>query len=410
MVTVEPNITQVAGFKTAGVHAGLKKDGGLDFALFVSDGDCATGAVFTTNTVKAACVQVNMARMRTHAAKIRAVVVNAKVANACTGQQGIDNAEATAVLVADKIGCEPEQVLVLSTGVIGAQLPMDKIKRGVELSHTELGNCWPQAAEGITTTDTRTKMASAFVTLADGQTVQIAGVSKGSGMIAPNMATMLSVIVTDAALTQPQAQAMLSGVNETTFNRIVVDGDTSTNDTVFFMANGASGAAISTEADTAAFEAALEAVARKLAQDVVRDGEGVTKFVTLHISGAAADADARQIGNTIATSPLVKTAFFGSDANWGRIVAAAGRAGVPFDPSTAKLSIEVGERESVGEDAVLLFDGGMPTDYAEADAAAVMAAAAITVHLVCGDGPGEAVIWTCDLSYDYVKINGDYRT
>ncbi len=410
MGTVEPTITHVPGFRTAGVHAGLKKDGILDVALFVSDTDCATGAVFTTNTVKAACVQVDMARMKTHADKIRAVAVNAKCANACTGQQGIDNAEATAAMVAEKIGCEPEQVLVMSTGVIGTQLPMDKIGRGFELAYAALGDCWLEAAQGITTTDTRVKMAAAAVTLADGQTVQIAGVSKGSGMIAPNMATMLSVIVTDAALTQTQSQAMLSAANETTFNRIVVDGDTSTNDTVLLLANGASGAAITTDVDKSAFEAALEAVARKLAQDVVRDGEGVTKFVTLHITGAASDTDARQIGNTVATSPLVKTAFFGSDANWGRIVAAAGRAGVPFDPSGAKLYIEAGECDTVGDDAVLLFDNGMPTDYVEADAAAVMAADAITVHLDCGDGTGEAVIWTCDLSYDYVKINGDYRT
>ncbi|MEO0565278.1 MAG: bifunctional ornithine acetyltransferase/N-acetylglutamate synthase, partial [Chloroflexota bacterium] len=184
----------------------------------------------------------------------------------------------------------------------------------------------------------------------------------------------------------------------------------STNDTVFLLANGASRAAIETKADKLAFTEALEAVSRKLAQDIVRDGEGVTKFVTVHVAGATSDDDARQIANTIATSPLVKTAFFGADANWGRIVAAAGRASVPFDPSQAVLHIQAGEDTDISREAVKLFEGGMPTDYAEADAAAVMAHDSIAVLLDCGDGDGTATVWTCDLSYDYVKINGDYRT
>ncbi len=412
MATVKPSIEHVDGFRVAGVHAGLKKANQLDFALFASDTDCATGALFTTNTVKAACVLVDMEHVASHSSTIRAVVVNTKVANACTGQQGIDNAKATAKLLADKLGCAPEQVLVLSTGVIGPQLPMGKITDGVNLSADALGNCWADAADAIRTTDTRTKLASALVELSSGKIVQVAGVSKGSGMIAPNMATMLAVLVTDAALTPEETQGLLATANETTFNRIVVDGDTSTNDTVFLLANGASGAGPETDADRIAFADALEGVCRKLAQDIVRDGEGVTKFMTLHVLGAESDTDARQIANTIATSPLVKTAFFGSDANWGRIVAAAGRAGVPFDPARATLLVQAGESLEVtpGNGAVMLFQDGMPTDYTEDDAMAVMANDAITVRLNCGIGSGAAVVWTCDLSYDYVKINGDYRT
>lgn len=409
-MNVQATIEGVRGFRVAGVHAGLKRDNRLDFALFVSEMDCAAGAVFTVNTVKAACVLVDMQRMSQQNAHIRAVAINTRCANACTGEQGIANAEQMAQWVAEKVGCDAQQVLVLSTGVIGTQLPMEKIARGVELSYEALGNDWEAAAKGMMTTDTRAKLASVTLTLSSGEQVTVAGVSKGSGMIAPNMATMLGVIVTDAALSPPEAQAMLAVANELTFNRIVVDGDMSTNDTVFFLANGASGAGLATPADHEAFQAALTAVSRKLAQDIVRDGEGVTKFITLNIQGAASEQDAKQIANTIATSPLVKTAFFGSDANWGRIVAAAGRAGVPFDGNAARLYIQTGEADTLSGEALLLFENGMPTAYAEADAAAIMQAPSISVTLACGVGSAAATVWTCDLSYDYVKINGDYRT
>jgi glutamate N-acetyltransferase/amino-acid N-acetyltransferase len=353
-----------------------------------------------------------MSRMSTHSSTIRAVAVNAKCANACTGEQGIQNADETARLVAEKIGCAPEQVLVLSTGVIGTQLPMDKIERGVTLAHMALGDCWEDAALGIMTTDTRPKMASVEVALESGETVQIAGVSKGSGMIAPNMATMLGVIVTDAVLSPAEAQGMLAAANEKTFNRIVVDGDTSTNDTVLLLANGASDAPLATDADRLAFAEGLEAVTRKLAQDIVRDGEGATKFITLHVVGAADDDTATRIAHTIAASPLVKTAFAGSDANWGRMIAAAGRAGVAFHSTKAALLVQAGQSLDVSPQngAVMLFKGGMPTNYSEDEAMAVMANDEITVRLNCGMGTGEAVVWTCDLSHEYVSINGDYRT
>jgi glutamate N-acetyltransferase/amino-acid N-acetyltransferase len=413
MITVKPTIEGVNGFRAAGVHAGLKKDEELDFSLVVSDTDCATGAVFTTNTVKAACVLVDMDHIQTHGKAIRAVVINTKVANACTGEQGVANAREMAGYVAEKLECDPRQVLVLSTGVIGPQLPMKKIVNGVNLSCEALGHNWENAALGMMTTDTRPKMASATVNLSSGKTVQVAGISKGSGMIAPNMATMLGVIVTDALLSSDEAHTFLSTANEVTFNRIVVDGDMSTNDTVFLLANGASGEKLLTDEDRRAFQEAVTAVSRKLAQDIVRDGEGVTKFVTLHVQGASSSDDARQIANTVATSPLVKTAFFGNDANWGRIVAAAGRAGVPFDPNAAQLHIQPGEHTQVnsnGYKAVKLFEAGIPLGYSEDEAMAIMAEPSFSVLLDCGGGEGEATVWTCDLSYDYVKINGDYRT
>jgi glutamate N-acetyltransferase/amino-acid N-acetyltransferase len=222
------------------------------------------------------------------------------------------------------------------------------------------------------------------------------------------MATMLSVIVTDAVLPVSQAQTLLSASAGTTFNRIVIDGDMSPNDTVLLLANGASGVTLDSEDDRRQFQDALTAVCRKLAQDIVRDGEGVSKFITLQVSGATDDDSARQIANTIATSPLVKTAFFGQDANWGRIVAAAGRAGVPFDPDKTRLSIAPGEQ--LAGESLVIFAAGMPTAYAETQAAAIMKQDSITVLLDCGLGEGEAVIWTCDLSHEYVSINADYRT
>jgi len=410
MVQVQPTIEEIGGFSVSGVHAGLKQNGKLDFSLFVCDTPCSVGAVFTKNTVKAACVLVDMEHIAASDGQVRAVAVNTKHANACTGEAGIANAKRTAELVANELGCEPEQVLVLSTGVIGTQLPMDKIQNGVALSAGALGNGWEDAAAGMMTTDTRPKLACADVELTSGAVVRVGGVSKGSGMIAPNMATMLGVLFTDAALTRAEAQTMLTSANEASFNCIVVDGDMSTNDTVFLLANGHSGHKLENEEDRQRFQDALNHVAAKLAKDIVRDGEGVTKFVTVHVTGAQSREDAKQIANTIATSTLVKTALFGADANWGRIVAAAGRAGVPFDPHRVTLHIQAGEATEQQADAVNLFAGGTPADYSEAAATEIMQNEAISILLDCGDGDAAATIWTCDLSYDYVKINGDYRT
>ena len=409
MSKISPSIEAVAGFRAAGVHAGLKKDGALDFALVVSDVDCVAAGVFTRNKVKAAPVLLDMERLANNADTIRAVATNTVSANACTGSVGLENARATAGLAAEALGIAPEQVLVMSTGVIGTHLPMDKIARGVELSSANLGAEWREAAAAIMTTDTRPKLGSARVET-DSGSYTLAGMVKGAGMIAPNMATMLSVIVTDAALSASAAADALRSATGESFNRIVVDGDTSTNDTVLLLANGESGATPATDRELADFQAALTSLCRYLAQEVVRDGEGVTKFVTLDIVNAKCVASAERIGQTIGASVLTKSAFYGSDANWGRIVAAAGRAGTAFNPDSASLSVAAGESLPVGHRGLKIFSGGMPTDYQEADAAAIMAEPSITFTLDCGMGAGCATIWTCDISHDYISINGDYRS
>jgi glutamate N-acetyltransferase / amino-acid N-acetyltransferase len=397
---VKATIESVKGFQVAGVHCGLKKEGKLDFALIVSDAPCTAAGVFTTNQVKAAPVLVDMERLQNHAHHIRAVAVNTGCANACTGQQGIDNALQTARWLAEALGCDENEVLVLSTGVIGTQLSMDKIKLGIELAVKGLGaSNWDAAARAIMTTDTRPKSASLQ---ADGY--QIAGISKGAGMIAPNMATMLGVIVTDAAFETDSLSRSLQAMTQSTFNRIVVDGDMSTNDTVLVLSNGVSGVNDPVDGD------ALFAVGRKLAQDIVRDGEGVTKFITLTVRGTPDTASAQQIANTISTSPLVKTAFYGNDANWGRIMAAAGRAGVAIDPQQSKLWITPGEVTERTAESLLLFDAGMPTNYSEERATEIFKNAEVSILLDCGMGSESATVWTCDLSHDYVSINGSYRS
>ena len=408
---VQTTIDQVSGFSVAGVHCGLKAEGALDFSLIVSDRPCVAAAVFTTNQVKSAHVLVDQDRIQQNPNGIRAVAVNTKCANACTGQQGIDNALQTARLAAEKIGCAEEDVLVMSTGVIGTQLPMEKIGRGIDLASAALNpSNWHDAARGIMTTDTRPKMASATVQTDDGREYTIAGIAKGAGMIAPNMATLLSLVVTDAALDEHQAYLHLREAAEGSFNRIVVDGDMSTNDTLLLLANGASGVSISSAQEQSAFSDALSAVCKSLAQGIVRDGEGVTKFITLWVTGAPVQEAAVKIANTIATSPLVKTAFYGEDANWGRIVAAAGRSGVPLKPEQTKLWIAPGQVETESSDRLLLYSDGMPTHYSEEAASAIMKNAEITVWLDCGVGEGSTVVWTCDISHDYVSINGHYRT
>jgi glutamate N-acetyltransferase / amino-acid N-acetyltransferase len=404
MSEVQAVIESVIGFSVAGVACGLKKDNRLDFALVVSDRPCITAGVFTRNEVKAAPVLVDMDRLQYQAENIRAVAINTGSANACTGRKGVQDAHVTASWVAESIGCHEENVLVMSTGVIGLHLPMDKIRQGVSLASASLGNDWQGTASAIMTTDTRPKYGSVTVRTAAGQEYTIAGIAKGSGMIAPDMATMLSVIVTDAVLSgAAQAKTALKTAIDKTFNCIAVDGDTSTNDTVVMMANGATGVTAGDE-----FQLALETLCRKLAQDIVRDGEGATKFIALEIAGAPNHEAARQIADTIATSPLVKTAFYGGDANWGRIIAAAGRAGILLDPEKMQLHIAPGE--TLNGDSLLLFTNGMPTEYDEPTALDIMRQPAISVKLDCGAGEGHALVWTCDLSHDYVSINGHYRT
>lgn len=399
---------KVLGFQVAGVHAGLKAEGALDFALIVSDRPAQVAAVFTTNQVKAAPVLVDMEKVKQNVSGMRAVAINTKCANACTGQQGIDDAHAMARLAADKLGVPEDSVLVMSTGVIGTQLPMDKIANGTQLAAASLGQDWEAAARAIMTTDTRFKYVQNDITLTDGRRVHMAGIAKGAGMIAPNMATMLAVIVTDVSLPQDDMERVLKAVNARTFNAIAVDGDTSTNDTVILLANGASGVYLNDPEAIYWFDFWLQRTCQQLAQAIVRDGEGATKFIEIRVSGTHNPADARKIADTIATSPLVKTAFYGADANWGRILAAAGRAGVTLDQS--KLSLSIAPLNGDGA-PVQLIAHGEPTGYSEADASAIMQQTDIRVDLDCGLAETEpVVVWTCDLSHDYVSINGHYRS
>lgn len=394
-MTIHP----VTGFTVAGTHCGLKPNGKDDIALLVSDRPCQAAGVFTTNRVQAAPVLYDQAILARPDAAIRAVIVNTGSANACTGAQGLENTRATAAQVAQIAGCAPDDVLALSTGVIGLHLPMDAIRRGV----TALGGMlradgWAGAAAAIMTTDTRPKLASVQQ---GGYT--ITGIAKGAGMIAPNMATMLAVIATDAAAPRDLLQRALTAAAGNSFNRIVVDGDMSTNDTVLVLANGASGAAV---ADEAAFTAALADVCAQLAQAIVRDGEGATKFVTVHVTGAADEAEAVAVARSIATSALVKTAFYGADPNWGRILCAAGYAGVDLDPDRLALWL----LDASGAPAIQLVEEGRPLDYDEPAAIALMQAPEWGARLDLGAGTASTWIWTCDLSHDYVTINGHYRT
>ena len=408
MTEVQTTIDRVEGFHVAGTHCGLKKDGKLDFALIVSDRPCASAGVFTRNLAKAAPVLVDMRRLASYSNAIRAVAINTSSANACTGRKGIQDAEVMADWVAETIGCKGENVLVMSTGVIGMPLPLDKVKQGIVATSKSLGDDWESTAKAIMTTDTRPKIASVKVTTSSSKRYTIAGISKGSGMIAPNMATMLAVITTDVSLTVPETKLALRMAVDKTFNRIVVDGDMSTNDTVFLLANGGSGVSLVTSEDREQFQEALDALCRKLAQDIVRDGEGASKFIAVHVQEALDAESARKIANAIATSPLVKTAFYGNDANWGRIIAAVGYAGVPLDLERVRLWISPGAE--LNGSGLQLFSEGIPTDYSEKEATAIMKNQAVCVRLTCGQGGGDDVVWTCDLSHDYVTINADYRT
>jgi glutamate N-acetyltransferase/amino-acid N-acetyltransferase len=308
-------------------------------------------------------------------------------------------------LVAAAVGCDPAQVLVMSTGVIGVPLPLDKVRVGVASAAPLLSADGSRAAaEGIMTTDTRAKHLAVALDLPGGRVV-LGGMAKGAGMIHPDMATMLSLITTDAAIAPADLDRQLRDAADVSFNAISIDGDTSTNDTLLLLANGAGGVEVSSAADLAAFGEALTALCLELGLMIVRDGEGATRFVEIRVSGAADRADARRVASTIATSPLVKTAFAGGDPNWGRLFMAAGRSGATFDAD--QLSLWIGRE---GAEPLAIVRDGAPTGYAEADAAAVFAAPAFTVHLDLGAGTAEATMWTCDLSHDYVTINADYRT
>jgi len=393
---------QVKGFSAAAVQAGIRYAGRFDLGLIFSQTPAVTAGAFTTNKVKAAPVVLDMERLRSGLAQ--AVLVNSGNANACTGKEGMDLALATGALAAGELGIDPSLVQVASTGVIGQQLRVDPFAQAMPGLVAGLSpDGFEQLARAIMTTDLVPKIATATVII-DGVEVSILGVAKGSGMIMPDMATMLCFVVTDARIVFPVLNRLVKSGVEQTFNRITVDGDTSTNDTVLVMANGEAGNSWIDEDNpqaAALFGAALHSVFKELALKIVADGEGATKLVTIKVTGARDEDEALSGAQTIANSALVKTAFFGEDANWGRIIAALGRSECTFDQSRVAISF----------DAVRLVENGLALG-AEREAAAteVLKQPRFTVTVHLGEGSAEAEVYTCDFSYDYVKINADYRS
>jgi glutamate N-acetyltransferase/amino-acid N-acetyltransferase len=397
--TTTGGVATARGFRAAGISVGIKATRKLDLALVVSEAPATAAAVFTLNKAQAAPVLVSKQHLIASGGIVRAIVVNSGCANACTGDTGLADAREMAAETAKLLGCRVDQVLVASTGVIGVGLPMDKLRAGIPQAFAALSATQgPQAAQAIMTTDPFPKEASATCMIG-GRTVTIGGMAKGSGMIEPMMATMLGFITTDAAVAQPLLHRALVEVVNDTFNAITVDGDSSTNDTVMLLANGASGVAIG-DAEYPQFVKALYAVCRELAIGIVRGGEGATKLVTVTVSGAASTDEARKTAKAVANSLLVKTAIHGGDPNWGRLLAVAGRAGVAFDPDRAKVTIG----------PVVLFADGRPYDERASEAAEYLKRTDISVGVDLGAGGESATVWTCDLSAEYVRINAEYRT
>lgn len=393
----------VAGVRLGVAEAEIRKKNRRDLTLVALDAGCTVAGVFTQNRFCAAPVQLCRQHLA-NAKGIRALVINTGIANAGTGEPGRQAAQASCEAVAGLFDVAAEQVLPFSTGVILEALPVDRIKAGLPAALADLkADNWHAAAHGIMTTDTVAKAASRRVQVA-GKTVTITGVSKGAGMIKPNMATMLGFLATDAGIAQALLDQLVKEAADASFNCITVDGDTSTNDSYVMIATGQSGAHFTSASDAgwAEVKAAIIAVSVELAQAIVRDGEGATKFITVAVEGGKSIAECRQVGYAIGHSPLVKTAFFASDPNLGRILAAVGYAGIgDLDVDGVKVWLD---------DVLVAENGGRAAAYKEEDGARVMAQAEITVRVDLGRGAAAAKVYTCDFSYDYVKINADYRS
>jgi glutamate N-acetyltransferase/amino-acid N-acetyltransferase len=390
------------GFRAAGVYSGVKRNASkLDLSLFVSDRPAVGVGVYTTNLVCAAPVKLD--RSRTPSDTIRAVAVNSGVANACTGDQGDRDAAQMAAYAAEACGVSDEQVLVMSTGVIGSMMPMEKIKHGIFSASALLDDdelALENAARGMMTTDTVPKIRGREVVIG-GVSTRVTGVAKGAAMIGPNMATMLSLVMTDARLATDDARAALVDAVDESFHCISVDGHMSTNDTVLLIANGAAGGPELSGKPLADFRATLFEVCEDLAQSIPSDGEGATHLITVEVHGCRTRPEARKIGRTIADSPLVKTAVAGADPNWGRIVSAAGYAGVPFDPSKVTLHVN----------GLLLYERGAPVEFdAEAASQSMAANRDTSIVLLLEEGRESARFWTTDLTAEYVRLNADYHT
>lgn len=393
-------VTFAKGFTAAGVKAGIKKSGNLDVAVIYTKTQAVVAGTFTQNKVAAAPVYISKEVVATGTA--HAIVANAGCANACTGQQGLDDAHKMAQIAADELGVNADDVIVGSTGVIGVNLPMDKLEAGIKdavanLSADGSGN----AGRAIITTDTHSKSVTCEFELS-GKTVRMGAIAKGSGMIRPNMATMLCYITTDIAIDQALLQKAVSGCVEKSFNMISVDGDMSTNDMVIVLANGEANNAKITEenADYQIFFDKLMMLCTELAKQIAADGEGASKFLTINVKGAKSFADAKTVGMAIANSPLVKTAFFGEDPNWGRVICAVGYSGADMVP----------EKTVVKFGGITIFANGTGATYDEKALAHVMKEKDIVIDIELNMGQEDATVWSCDLSYEYVKINGEYHT
>lgn len=406
MERIEGGVTAAKGYQAVGILAGIKKNK-KDMAMIYSPKPCVTAGTFTTNVVKAAPVKWDRKLVYEYETA-RAVVVNSGVANACTGKEGYRYCEETAETAAKELGIQPHEVLVASTGVIGQQLPMDLLKAGIKtmvplLSHSQAAGV--QAAEAIMTTDTVKKEAAVRVTLG-GKTVTIGGMCKGSGMIHPNMCTMLSFVTTDAAISKEMLQKALLADVQDTYNMISVDGDTSTNDTVLLLANGMAGNQEITEEneDYQAFLEGLHDVNTQLAMKMAGDGEGATALFEVKVVGAESKEQAVTLSKSIVTSSLTKAAIFGHDANWGRILCAMGYSGASFDPEKVDLYFE----SAAGK--LQIIRDGVATGYSEEEATRILSEDKVTAIADVKMGAAEATAWGCDLTYDYVKINADYRS
>jgi glutamate N-acetyltransferase/amino-acid N-acetyltransferase len=394
---VEGGVTAPREYLASGVAAGVKQKG-LDIAVLFSKRPAVAAGVFTQNLVQAAPVVLSRENLKLARGRARAILINSGCANACTGAQGKKDALLSVKKLASLLEVEPEQTLVASTGVIGAFLPMPKMLDGIASAVSALDSKGGHdAALAIMTTDTKEKIV-AFEGKISGKTVRIGGMAKGSGMIHPNMATMIGVITTDVKISHGELRRVLQRINERTFNCLTVDGDTSTNDTVFVMANGASGAAADDTKTLAAFEKGLTLVCQELAKCIARDGEGATKFVEITVKGAADFKSARKVAKAIAQSPLVKTALYGQELNWGRILCAVGYSRVSLDPDKVTLRIN----------GIPIFSKGKPVSSTRAEAEKAIKEHDIIIEVGLAEGKESATVWTCDFSRDYVNINASY--
>ena len=403
-------VASAAGFKAAGIHAGFRKNPGrLDLALVEADAPVPAAGVFTQNVFCAAPVVVSREHLGADATgTARAVVINSGVANAATGSRGLDDARRMAALTADAVGCAADDVLVASTGVIGTFLPFAPFDALPELHQAASADGGPSAARAIMTTDTHPKECAVRYTSTaegyEGVTFTVGGMAKGSGMIMPNMATMISVITTDAPIAPRLAKAALKAAADASFNKVTVDGDTSTNDTCILMASGAAApGAPAFDEDGAAFAeftCALDAVCQNLARQMAADGEGATKLVTVNVRGAATAADADLAARTVANSPLVKTCIAGHDANWGRVAGALGRSGARFSQENVDIDFM----------GLPVCRGGLAVGFDEDEALRRFEAPEIAIDCDLGEGEAATTVWTCDLTHEYISINGDYRS